>query len=353
MRQRNDGAIGRLGSKYYSSIPTPPKQFKITVLTLYAMVMTLCPSADAQQAKRIPRIGYLATNDPISDSSRSQALLLALRELGYREGENTALEYRYAEGRIDRLPSLAVDLVRLNVDVIVAAGGRPVIQAPMNATKTIPIVMAGRGPDRVETGFVESLARPGGNVTGMTNLLVQLGDKRLELFKEAVPKLSRIAVPYVPGNQTHLLELKEVQTAAREMRMTVQTWEVYDAEYFDKIFSAMRKQLPDAIQVLGGPIMRDNDKRIVDFATKSRLPSVFATRESVNIGGLMYYGADDADTYRKIALFIDKILRGAKPAELPVEQPTKFELLINLKTAQQIGLTIPPHVLARANKVIK
>ena len=353
MRPRRDGAIGEDRSKYYFSTPTPPNQSKITLLILYAIVMVLCPSADAQQARKIPRIGYLATNEPISDSFRAQSLRLALRELGYRDGENIAFEYRYAQGRIDRLPSLAVDLVRLKVDVIVAAGGRPVIQAPMNATKTIPIVMAGRGPDPVEAGFVESLARPGGNVTGMTNLLVQLGDKRLELLKEAVPKLIKIAVPYVPGNQTHSLELKEVQTAAREMRMIVQTWEVHDAEDFDKIFSAMRKQLPDGLQVLGGPVMRDNDKRIVDFVTKSRVPSVFATRESVNIGGLMYYGADDADTYRKIALFIDKILRGAKPAELPVEQPTKFELLINLKTAQQIGLTIPPHVLARAKKVIK
>jgi putative ABC transport system substrate-binding protein len=213
--------------------------------------------------------------------------------------------------------------------------------------------MAGRGPDPVEAGFVQSLARPGGNVTGMTNLLVQLGDKRLELLKEAAPKIARVAVPYVPGNQTHSLELKEVQTAARGLGVTVQTWEVRRVEDLDRVFAAMRNQRPGGLQVLGGPVMRDNDKRIVDFAIKSRLPSVFATRESVNTGGLMYYGADDADSYRRIAHFIDKILKGAKPADLPVEQPTKFELVINLKTAKQIGLTIPPNVLARTDRVIR
>jgi putative ABC transport system substrate-binding protein len=276
-----------------------------------------------------------------------------LRELGYIEGENIASEYRYAEGKLDRLPELAAELVRLKVDIIVAAGGGPVIQAPKNATKTIPIVMVGGGADPVREGLVESLARPGGNVTGLTNLLIQLGDKRLELLKQAVPKVVRVAVLNVRGNPTHELELKEVQTAARALGLTIRSWEVQGTGDFDRVFAAMGKQRSDGLYVPGGPVMRENEKRIAGFALKSRLPSVYTTRAAVDAGGLMYYGADLAESYRRVAYYVDRILKGAKTAELPVEQPTKFELVINLKTAKQIGLTIPPAVLARADKVIR
>jgi putative ABC transport system substrate-binding protein len=212
--------------------------------------------------------------------------------------------------------------------------------------------MVGVGSDPVEAGLVDSLARPGSNVTGLTNLDRGLGGKRLELLKEAVPKVARVAVLYEPVPAS-ALELKEVQAAARALGLTIQPWEVRATGGFEKVFAALSKERPDGLYVPGGPLMRDNQKRIVGFALKSRLPSTYTNREVVDAGGLMYYGADLADSYRRIAYYIDKILKGAKPADLPVEQPTKFELVINLKTAKQIGLTIPPNVLARADRVIK
>ena len=244
--------------------------------------------------------------------------------------------------------------MRLKVDVIVVAGGVASIRAAKNATKTIPIVMTGGGIDPVEAGLVESLARPGGNVTGITILSRELGGKRLELLKEAVPKLARVAVLYDPATPAPVREVKEVlPVAARALGLTIQPWEVRDANDFEKVFAALNKQRPDGLYVLGGPLMNANQKRIVGFALKSRLPSMYGSRESVDAGGLMSYGADLADSYRRVAYFVDRILKGAKPADLPVEQPTKFELVINLKTAKQIGLTIPPEVLARANRLIK
>ena len=252
------------------------------------------------------------------------------------------------------IPELAAELVRLKVDIIVAAGGDTTIRAAKNATKTIPIVMMGQGFDPVEAGLVESLARPGGNVTGITNLTRELGGKRLELLKEAVPKLARVAVLYDSANPASVRELKEVlPVAARALRLTIQPWEVRVADDFEKVFAAMSKQRPDGLYVLGSPLMNANQKRIVGFALKSRLPSMYDRRDDVEAGGLMSYGADEADSYRRVAYFVDRILKGAKPAELPVEQPTKFEFVINLKTAKQIGVTIPPEVLARANKLIK
>ena len=228
------------------------------------------------------------------------------------------------------------------------------IRAAKNATKTIPIVMVGAGADPVEAGLVDSLARPGGNVTGITNLSGELGSKRLELLKEAVPKVARVAVLYDPATQASVIEVKEVlPAAARALGLTLQPWEVRGADGFDKVFAAMGKQRPDGLYVLAGPLMTANQKRIVGFALKSRLPSMYTNRENVDAGGLMSYGADLADSYRRVAYFVDKILKGAKPADLPVEQPTKFEFVINLKTAKQIGLTIPPEVLARATRLIK
>jgi putative ABC transport system substrate-binding protein len=327
---------------------------KIRVLTLWAMLFALCASAEAQQPKKVHRIGYLSNTDPVGESARSEAIRLALRELGYIEGQNIAIEYRYVEGKRDWAPELAAELVRLKVDLIVVAGGTTT-QAAKNATKTIPIVMSGAGIDPVEAGLVESLARPGGNVTGITNLTRELGGKRLELLKEAVPKIARVAVLYNPATVGVAREVKEVlPTAARALGLTIQPWEVRDADDFEKVFAALNKQRPDGLYVHGrGPLITANVKRIVSFALKSRLPSTYAFREAVDAGGLMYYGADIADSYRRVAYFVDRILKGAKPADLPVEQPTKFELVINLKTAKQIGVTIPPDLLARANRLIK
>ena len=214
--------------------------------------------------------------------------------------------------------------------------------------------MTGGGIDPVEAGFVESLARPGGNVTGITNLTRELGGKRLELLKEAVPKVARVAVLYDPANAASVREVKEVlPVAARALGLTIQPWEVRAADDFERVFAALNKQRPDGLYVPGGPLMINNPKRIVGFALKSRLPSMYISREFVDAGGLMSYGADLADSYRRVAYYVDRILKGAKPADLPVEQPTKFELVINLKTAKQIGLTIPPNVLARANRLVK
>ena len=326
---------------------------KIIGLTLSAILLTLCSFVEAQQPKKLPTIGYLSVNDPTSESTRSEAIRLALRELGYIDGQSIAIEYRYGDGKRDRYPELAAELVRLKVDIIVSAGGSPMIRAAKNATKTIPIVMAGSGIDPVEAGIVESLARPGGNVTGLTNLTGELGGKRLELLKDAVQ-----SCPYRDSLRTGLpngvLEVKEVlPVAARGLGLTVRPWEVRDADGFEKVFASLSKERPDALYVPQGPLMYANQKRTIGFALKSRLPSVYDRREDIEAGGLMSYGADLADSYRRVAYYVDKILKGAKPADLPVEQPKKFEFVINLKTAKQISLTIPPNVLARADRVIK
>ena len=312
-------------------------------------------SAEAQQPTKVPRIGYLSSTDPTTDSRRSEPIRLALRELGYIEGQNITVEYQYSQGKLDRLPELAAELMRLKVDIIVVSGGDPEIRAAKNATKAIPIVMVGVGTDPVKAGFVESLARPGGNVTGITNLGRELGGKRLELLKEAVAKLIRVAVLYDPDAGGTAREVKErLPATARALGLTVKSWEVRDADGLEKIFAALNKQLPDGIFVPGGGReIRANVQRIAGFALKSRLSAMYGLEEAVGAGGLMYYGADLAASYRRVAYYIDKILKGAKPADLPVEQPTKFEFVINLKTAKQIGLTIPPNVLARADRVIR
>ncbi len=327
---------------------------KITRRTFCSILLALPFPARAQQPKKVPKIGYLSSFDPAGESARAEGIRLALRERGYIEGQNIATEYRYAEGKRDRYPELAAELVRLKVDVIVVAGGGRLIRAAKNATKTIPIVMVGQGIDPVEAGFVESLARPGGNVTGITNLTTELGGKRLELLKEAVGKLAHVAVLYDPTTPSSVREVKEVlPAAARALKLTIQPLEVRATGDFDRVFAAMGKQRPGGLYVLGTALMRTNDKRIVGFALKSRLPSTYAFRESVDAGGLMYYGADLAERDRRVAYFVDRILKGSKPADLPVEQPMRFELVINLKTAKQIGVTIDPNLLARANRLIK
>ena len=287
---------------------------KVTLVMLAALILACFQLAAAQQPKKVPRIGYLVGGDPISESTCAEAIRLALRELGYIEGQNIATEYRYAEGKLDRFSELAAELVRLKVDIIVVAGGGGYVQAVKNATKTIPIVMVGVGSDPVEAGFVESLARPGGNITGLTLLSRELGGKRLELLKEVVPKVARVAVLYEPVPASSL-ELKEVQAAARALALTIQPWEIRAAGGFEKVFAALSKDRPDGVYVPGGPLMRDNRKRIAGFALKSRLPSTYANKEAVDAGGLMYYGADLADSYRRVVYYVDKILKGAKPAD--------------------------------------
>jgi putative ABC transport system substrate-binding protein len=329
---------------------------KLVGVVALVITFVMCGvEVQAQQPKKVPRLGYLSAADPISAAASLEAIRLALRELGYIEGKNIAFEYRFGEGKRDRLPELATELVRLKVDVIVVAGGLIPIQAAKNATKTIPVVMTGPGFDPVDAGLIESLARPGGNVTGLTNLNLELSGKRLELLKEAVPKLARVAVLYDPGTPGSVREVKkDLPVAARALKLTIQPWEVRDTEGFESVFAAPNKQRPDGLYVPGGgPIINANVKRIAGLASTSRLPSVFNRRDAVDAGGLMYYGADEADSYRRVAIYVDKILKGAKPADLPVEQPTKFELVINLKTAKQIGLTIPQKVLARADRVIR
>ena len=330
------------------------KNAGLSSVVIAVVLLAVGAIADAQQPKKVPRIGYLSNTGPAGESNRSEAIRSALRERGYIEGQNIVTEYRYSEGKVDRYPELLAELVRLSVDIIVVAGGAPSIRAAMNATKTIPIVMMGSGIDPVEGGLVKSLARPGGNVTGLTLLSRELGGKRLELLKEAVPKVAPVAVLYDSANPGSVIEVKEaLPVAARALRLTIQPWEVRAADDFDRVFAAMGKQRPDGLYVPTSTLLRDHRKRVVGFALKSRLPSMYSYREAVDTGGLMSYQADEAESYRRVAYFVDRILKGAKPADLPVERPTKFELVINLKTAKQIGVTIPPEVLARATRIIK
>jgi putative ABC transport system substrate-binding protein len=327
---------------------------RTAIRRLATFFLTTASLAEAQQPKKIPRIGYLSNNDRATESTRVEAIRLALRERGYIEGQSIAIEYRYAEGKLDRFPELAAELVRLKVDVIVVGGGTQFVQAVKNATKTIPIVMTGTGDDPVEAGMVDSLAHPGGNVTGITLLSRELGGKRLELLKEAVSKVARVAVLYNPAASGSVRDVKEVlPVAARALRLTLQPWEVRGTDGFERVFAALGKQRPDGLYVVPGPLMRNNRKRIVGLALKSRLPSMYPGSEYVDDGGLMSYGADIAESYQRVAYFIDRILKGTKPAELPVEQPMRFELVVNLKTAKQIGVTVDPNLLARATKIIR
>jgi putative tryptophan/tyrosine transport system substrate-binding protein len=329
------------------------KKTAVPSILIAAMLLAVAVLAEAQQPKKVYRIGYLSAADQARESARAEAIRLALRDLGYIEGQNITTEYRYLEEKTDRAPELAAELVRLKVDIIILSGGTEPVRAAKNATKTIPIVMTGGGADPVEAGLVESLARPGGNVTGLTTLNRELGGKRLELFKEGVPKLARVAVLYDPSIKPSVREVKEVlPVAARAVGLAISSWEIRAADGFDRVFAALNKDRPDGLFVTGGVLMLANRKRIAGFALKSRLPSM-GYREYVDAGGLMSYGADQADSYRRVATYVDRILKGAKPADLPVERPTKFELAFNLKTAKQIGVTIPQALLYRADKVIK
>jgi ABC-type uncharacterized transport system substrate-binding protein len=324
---------------------------KLTVLTLCAVLFALCYSAWAQQPKKIPRIGFLGASSPSAISARLEAFRQGLRELGYVEGKNIVIEYRYAEGKLDRLSALAVELVRLGVDVIVLAGPAS-IRPAKEATSTIPIVMA-NDADPVGSGVVASLARPGGNITGLSNLAPEISGKRLELLKEIVPRLSRLAILGTSTTSGTAQVLKEMEPAAGVFKVQLQYLDVLSPKDIETVFREARKGRADAVLVLQGGVFNSQRKQIVDLAVRSRLPAIYHAPEWVEDGGLMSYGVSVTDLYRRAATFVDKILKGAKPADLPVEQPTKFEFIINLKAAKQIGLTIPPNVLARADKVIK
>ncbi len=320
-------------------------------LGLLVLLLGWAGMVEAQQPKKVQRVGYLGGPSLSSMSARTQAFRQGLRELGYVEGKNIAMEYRYAEGKLDRLPALAAELVRLKVDVIVAAGPTPT-RAAKEATSTIPIVMA-QSTDPVGSGFVASLARPGGNITGLSTLSPEISGKRLELLKEIIPRLSRVAAlgsSTVPGNAQ---ALKETELAAQALGVKLQFLDVLGPKDIETAFREAGKGRADAVLVLGGPLFNSHRTQIVDLAVKSRLPAIYYAAEFVEDGGLMTYGVSVIDLFHRAAVYVDKILKGAKPADLPVEQPTKFELIINLKTAKQIGLTIPPNVLARADKVIK
>jgi putative ABC transport system substrate-binding protein len=325
---------------------------ELICLALSTILLALGLPAQAQQAKKIAKIGYLVPSTPAAALHLVEEFRQGLRELGYVEGKTFVLELRYGEGRFERLPELARELVGLKVDVIVARTD-PAIAAVKRETQTIPIVM-GTSTDPVGTGFVASLARPGGNVTGLSSISPELSGKRLELLREVIPGLSRVAFLWNPDVRGAMFDYKATEGAARSLRLQLQSVEVLRAEDLDRAFSAVTKERAQALILpAGNPVGFANRGQIASFAQRNRLPSMYANSEFVDAGGLMSYGPNLADNFRRAATYVDKILKGTKPADLPVEQPTKFELVINLKTAKQIGVTIPPNVLARADKVIK
>jgi len=328
---------------------------EILGFALCAMLLALCSSAEAQQRTKIPRIGYLGGTSPSVNEARIEAFRQGLRELGYVEGKNIVIERRHHEGKLDRLPPLAAELVRLKVDIIITVGP-PAARAAKEATVTIPIVMMQVG-DPVGSGFVASLARPGGNITGLSSLAPELNGKRLELLKEILPKLSRVAVFGSSTSPDNAQSLREVDLAAAALKVKLQYLEVRDDRYPKDIETAFRAaskgRAEVALMMVAPAVASSRRKEIADLAVKSRLPVIYNGRANVEAGGLMSYGVNLNDLDRRAATYVDKILKGAKPADLPVEQPTKFEFVINLKAAKQIGLTIPPSVLARADQVIR
>ncbi len=318
---------------------------------LCAMLFALCPSAPAQQPKKIPRIGVLGATSPATIASRLEAFRQGLREVGYVEGKNILIEYRYADGKLDRVPALAAEMVRLNVEVILT-GGSAATRPAKEATATIPIVMA-QDTDPIGNGFVASLARPGGNITGLSIIAPELGGKQLELLKETVPKLLRVVVPSNPNEPSYAQLRKETELAATALKIQLHFMDARSAKDVETAFREAVKRRAEAVLVPTMPIVAAQRAQIADLAVKNRLPAMYGQPEYVELGGLMFYGASINDLFRRAATYVEKILKGAKPADLPVEQPTKFEFVINLKAAKQIGLTIPVRVLERADQVIK
>ncbi len=308
--------------------------------------------AEGQRSAKLPRIGVLRPGSPMGADPQLDALRQGLQELGYTPGHNILLETRYAEGKLDRLPDLAAELVRLKAELIVVGGG-VAIRAVKEATTTIPIVMAVSG-DPVADGFVASLARPGGNLTGLSKMALELSGKRLQLLREAVPKVSRaVAVLWNPAYTGMLASFREVEVAGPKLGVAVRSLEVRDPTQLEHAFSVLTREPPDALLLLVDPLTFENRKRIVEFAAARRLAAIYETRDFVDVGGLMSYGPNLMGMWRRSAVYVDKILKGAKPADLPVEQPTRFELVVNLKAAKALGLTIPPSILVRADQVIQ
>jgi ABC-type uncharacterized transport system substrate-binding protein len=320
-------------------------------LALCSLLIAHCFAAEAQQPTKVPRIGFLSVNSFADNAARIEAFRYGLRELGYAEGRNIVIEWRSAEGKFDRLLALATDLVNLKVDVIVSYGPTPT-RVAKKATATIPIVMGFDG-DPVGSGMVASLARPGGNITGLSSLAPELSGKQLELLKEIVPKLSRVAVLGNSDEPGNAHALKEMELAAGAFNIQLQYQDVLNLKDIESSFQAASQQRAGAVLVLAGPVMSPHRTEVVKLAAKNRLPAMYYRSDYVEAGGLMTYSTSFTDLFRRAATYVDKILKGAKPGDLPVEQPTKFELVINLKAAKQIGLTIPQNVLARADRVIK
>jgi ABC-type uncharacterized transport system substrate-binding protein len=321
-----------------------------TVKWLVALSLLVAPfCADAQSPATVPQIGYLSAGSPASPSV--DAFRQELRELGWVEGQNIAIEWRHTEGKFDRFPDLAAEFVRLRVDVIVSSAGVS-IPALKHATQTIPIVMLNVS-DPVQSGVVTSLARPGGNITGVVNLTGELNAKRLELLKETVPSITRMAVLWDPSRSTHVQDLKDLEAVARAVGVQLQPLAVRSLDDLESAFVAMRRDHTDALLVFGSALHGRHIRRIAELALQGRLPTIYEYRELAEVGGLMTYGPNVLDMHRRAASYVDKILKGTKPADLPVERPMKFELIINLKTAEALGITLPPHLLVLADEVIK
>jgi putative tryptophan/tyrosine transport system substrate-binding protein len=325
----------------------------ILSILFVAVLLAIAIMAEAQQPAKVPRIGYVSgSGDPKAPGSLVEGFRQGLRDLGYIEGKNILVEYRYAEGKLDRVPGLVTELVQLKVDVLVS-GNFAAARAAKQATKTIPTVII-TAQDPVAAGLVDSLARPGGNITGLTRLTRELSGKRLELLKEVIPGISRVGVIWDTNAPGPVIAVKEYEAAARALKIPFQSLEVRGPNPdLEGAFQAAAKGRVNALVTITNPVLNRYQKQIVDLATKNRLPSMYETGDYVEAGGLMSYSSNDADQYRRAAYYVDRILKGTKPADLPLEQPTKFEFLINLQTAKQMGLTIPPNVLARADKVIK
>ncbi len=324
---------------------------RLLCYTLCALLFVSSYPAKAQESKNTPRLGFLSAGAAQDERDRLAVFREGLRDLGYIEKKNIFIEYRFAEGKLEQLPELAAELARLNVNIIVTAGNEAV-QAAKSATQAIPIVMAFSG-DPVGAGFVSTLARPGGNITGLSRINIELTAKRLELLNEVIPNATRIAVLYNPEGRVPMLALKEAQAAAHKLGLQIQALEMQAPQDIDSAFRSVARERAGAVMTLAGGFTGFHRTRIVSLAAKSRLPGMYNNARFVEDGGLMSYASDQREEFRRAALYVDKILKGAKPGELPVEQPTKFELVINLKTAKQIGLAIPPNVLARADKVIR
>ena len=326
------------------------KKAKSISWLLATILLTTVPS-QAQQPAKVPRIGFQLDSPVAAVAARIEGFRQGLRELGYVEGKNIIIEWRSSEGKVERRAEIAAELVRLKVDVIVSAGPT-VTRAVKEATSTVPIVMS-QDPDPVGSGFVASLARPGGNITGLSALSPEMSGKQLEIMKEILPKLSRMAVIGNSTNPGDAQVLRETVLAAGVYEVYLRYLDVLDAKDIEPIFRAAAKGRADALLVLGNPILNSHRQQVVDLAAKHRLPTAYARPEFIEAGGLMYYGTNYNDLYRRAAIYVDKILKGAKPGDIPVEQPIKFEFIVNLKAAKQIGLTIPPNVLVRADKVIR